>query len=224
MIKPGTKAQKQNLPKQWRKGGAMKVHTFIFISCYTKKIYGCIIWNILFSPETLFSKLRIYFNICLLGNCHLLYRHRVSDAQSSSSRWLWVQWYVGGISLFLDLHWLGELSTFFWISHLHTFLLLSSKAYKSSEKHEPSNQSKLKLGFWIFLCEFWTSDLGDVDNLAWVMWSTLHPLLFLLNNAGKQLDSCFHILCRILPVFDRSTIVAICQEFALYRKVYKRMV
>ena len=34
-----------------------------------------------FSPETLLSKLRIYFDICLLGNSHLLHRNRVSDSK-----------------------------------------------------------------------------------------------------------------------------------------------
>lgn len=129
-IRPGTEApeNKTRLNRERREGLWKYVHLFLYLVTLRKNADGLYEIYIFFSPETLFSKLRIYFNIRLLGNCHLLYRHRVSDIQSSRSRRRWGQWSVGGIAHLLDSHWLGELCIFFSISHLYTFFWLTSKA------------------------------------------------------------------------------------------------
>lgn len=133
--------------------------------------------SILFSPETLFSKLRIYFNICLLGNCHLLYRHRVSDIWSSSYRWSCGHWSVEGTLCFWIHTDRVNCLPFSVVTSLHIFLspfqglciFWQTEGYKLK-------QTVLRL--LNFLCEFRTSDLGNVENLAWVKWSTLHSFIF----------------------------------------------
>ena len=151
------------------------MHLFLFLVMLRRKNLMYYMKSIFSSPETLFSKLGIYFNICLLGNGHLLHRHRVSDIWSLSSRRLWGQSHVS----WPHTMWVNFFF-FFSISHLDTFFWLNSKACMSSEKHKASNQSKLELYCWIF-SEFWTSDLDNVANLVWIMWSTLP--FFGLNNA-----------------------------------------
>lgn len=70
------------------------MHLFLFLVMLRRKNLIYYMKSIFSSTETLFSKLGIYFNICLLGNGHLLHRHRVSDIWSLSSRRLWGQSHI----------------------------------------------------------------------------------------------------------------------------------
>lgn len=163
-----------------------------------------------FSPETLFSKLGIYFNICLLGNCHLLYGHRVSDIQSSSSRGQCDLWEESHTS-WAHSDWVNCLFFFLTISHSYIFLWLNSEAFQSCDKHKAKSK-QAGISLLDFLCEFWASDLGNVDNLAWVCEARF--ILFWgrggLDNADKHTAFFFHLLWRTLPVIDRSATVTTC--------------
>lgn len=123
--------------------------------------------SIFSSTETLFSKLGIYFNICLLGNGHLLHRHRVSDIWSLSSRRLWGQSHISWPhTMWVNFFFFQSVTSW------HFFLTQFQGLHVFWETQDfKSKQTRIRL--LDFLYEFWTTDLDNVANLVWIMWSTL---------------------------------------------------
>lgn len=162
------------------------MHLFLFLVMLRRKNLMYYMKSIFSSPETLFSKLGIYFNICLLGNGHLLHRHRVSDIWSLSSRRLWGQSHIS----WPHTVWVNFFF-FFSISHFDTFFLTQFQGLHVFWETQGFKSKQTRIRLLDFLCEFWTSDLDNVANLVWIMWSTLP--FFGINNADKHTLYSFSI-------------------------------
>lgn len=148
------------------------MHLFLFLVMLRRKNLMYYMKSIFSSTETLFSKLGIYFNICLLGNGHLLHRHRVSDIWSLSSRRLWGQSHIS----WPHTMWVNFFF-FQYVTSWHFFLTQFQGLHVFWETQDfKSKQTRIRL--LDFLYEFWTTDLDNVANLVWIMWSTL-PVFWL---------------------------------------------
>lgn len=141
--------------------------------------------SIFSSTETLFSKLGIYFNICLLGNGHLLHRHRVSDIWSLSSRRLWGQSHIS----WPHTMWVN----FFFFSVYHILTLFSDSVprlaclLRNTRLQIKANQNQIA-GFSL--------SFELLTQTMWLIWFELceaHCLFFGLNNADKHTLYSFSI-------------------------------
>lgn len=143
------------------------MHLFLFLVMLRRKNLMYYMKSIFSSTETLFSKLGIYFNICLLGNGHLLHRHRVSDIWSLSSRRLWGQSHISWPhTMWVNFFFFQSVTSW------HFFLTQFQGLHVFWETQDfKSKQTRIRL--LDFLYEFWTTDLDNVANLVWIMWSTL---------------------------------------------------